>query len=233
MSNYIYPNLIKRVHSFCIDYTILFLMLLLFPIIISSFPLNGVIKFIFSVIIPVLLEPLFISIRGSSIGQKYHGLKVISEKTGMKINIFKSILRSLLFIPMGVFSIVTIFTTREYQALHDILSGAVVVVDDKDKVLDCYCLPERITADQLYDYPSKIRRSVFVVIYIFLSILIIGFIDSCVISSNCSLYKQCKSSEIIFNFLLSLIMVVLLMLIIILGCNSKLFGARRSEKNAA
>ena len=81
--------------------------------------------FIFSI---YLYEPIFITLFGGTIG--HHLLKVSIRKVSApnkKVNIFQASFRFLIKYLLGWISFLTITANQEKRAIHDIISGSIVL----------------------------------------------------------------------------------------------------------
>jgi uncharacterized RDD family membrane protein YckC len=72
-------------------------------------------------------EPFFLAFTGGSVGHHLVGLKVRRAEYDKKINLFQAYARFFTRAIFGFASLVTILTTKKYQAVHDLLVGSIVV----------------------------------------------------------------------------------------------------------
>ena len=122
-----YPKVLDRVKSNTIDMILIIGCMLLFSEILALF--NNVPDWIRAVLIASLFfyEPLCI-VFGATIGNDKMQIRVrrFSDES-KRINILQSIGRYFFKIMFGWLSFATIFTNQKNRAIHDILSGSIVV----------------------------------------------------------------------------------------------------------
>ena len=79
----------------------------------------------------LMYEPIFISLNGT-FGNHKNSIRVRQNKdTTKKLNFFQSLLRYFLKISLGWISLIFILMNQKGRALHDIISGSIMIkVDD-------------------------------------------------------------------------------------------------------
>jgi uncharacterized RDD family membrane protein YckC len=76
----------------------------------------------------ILYEPIFVSIRGGTIGQALVGISILRfDYTTEKINFLTALCRFTLKVILGWISVITNFTNKEGRMIHDKLAGAIMV----------------------------------------------------------------------------------------------------------
>jgi len=91
-----------------------------------------------------LYEPLFICLRGATIGHAAKHLRVISMTTGEPPSFLQALARYLIKMSLGLPSFVTMVFSRRHQAVHDMLTQTTVQLSlSADADVDDYHL-ERI-----------------------------------------------------------------------------------------
>ncbi|MES2205439.1 MAG: RDD family protein [Pseudomonadota bacterium] len=231
---FFYPRMMLRFKSFFIDVNTISLLSIILTLITSELsfitpPKKAAISFL----IPLLLSSLLTSITGSSLGQKICGIKTVSLKTGKNINIIASLLRFILIIPLNGISLITMFVTKKHQAVHDLLFRVVVIIDQNKIFLARDILPERLLDTINYLYPSKLRRIFVTILYVLIfNMTFSSFIVFTVefIRENCFYGKVCKPLANSYHDLVSMFLSLGIIYIVILGCRSQLYGARKKAK---
>lgn len=122
-----YPPLLDRVKSTTIDTIILIACFYLLSDILSS--INNVPDWLRVILFICFLmyEPLFISLNGT-FGNYKNSIRVRNNNdTSKKLNIVQSIIRYFFKILFGWFSLLFILSNSKGRALHDIISGSVMI----------------------------------------------------------------------------------------------------------
>jgi uncharacterized RDD family membrane protein YckC len=227
-----YPKFTLRLRAIWIDGIIIALLLFLTALILAktSIVLTQVSGYlIFAVILSI--EPLLIAFTGASIGQRISGICVQRKSDSRPPSIVVSYLRYLIKIPLGSFSIFTIFTTKKYQAIHDLVCSTVVVIKDPKKVKQHHVLSERANKEDLYFYPAMIRRAVIILLYWVLAAILFVILTTVVVYFTCITPETCGVFPEILLMILSLCFWVVILAILIYGWNGFMYGARRIPKN--
>ncbi|RBA28256.1 RDD family protein [Flavobacterium tibetense] len=126
-----YASVIDRVKSTTIDTLLLIACFYLLSDILNS--MNNVSESlrILLFICILMYEPIFISLNGT-FGNHKNSIRVRQNKdTTKKLNFFQSLLRYFLKISLGWISLIFILMNQKGRALHDIISGSIMIkVDD-------------------------------------------------------------------------------------------------------
>ena len=132
----IYPGISDRMKALIGDSLVIAIMLFIANAIINSGDnevSEGVRKLTFIGIV-FLYEPIFVSFFGGTIGHRANGLRVKSfANRDRNIFILMAIIRSAVKYFLGIVSLLTMSSNDENRALHDTLSGSVVLYADKEK----------------------------------------------------------------------------------------------------
>jgi uncharacterized RDD family membrane protein YckC len=228
-----YPRLIRRIRALLIDFVIILIVLVL------SFLLAGVFEQASNLIraaiafIPVILyEPLLVSIKGGTIGHQIMGVEVVSVKSKLRLNFLVSLFRSILKFIFGFPSLYFVLTTKNHQALHDILSNSLVVIK-ADSSLPLHEKLDIRTENLDYVYPSKLRRVSVTVGYV--AVAFIALILSFVLfmSESCIESNKCNNQEHTFNIVINLLFWLLFGYFLVAGWRSRLYGCRRIKASSA
>jgi hypothetical protein len=189
--------------------------------------LQGVDTVILAGLAVFILEPAMVSFTGGTIGHHLLGLCAVSKKTAKNINIFSAISRFIVKTTFGILSIVPIFTTRQYQAIHDLLIGSIVILKTPQAMRSHEVLGERELEAQGYLYPSKLRRAIIIVLYNLALFVVLEFILVFSLSENCSDNNQCLGTEKLIAYSLTLVWIASIFVSIIMGWKGILLGCRR------
>lgn len=138
-----YPRLYRRIQAFIIDWSIFIVMFFAAAMILADYEIHGGIKLIVFAIILIILEPGLVSITGGSIGHHLRGLRIQDQRHGKNINIYRAIIRWIVKNLLGLWSFFFILQTRKHQAIHDQISGSVVILRDPAKLPEFEALSER------------------------------------------------------------------------------------------
>lgn len=126
------PSIPSRVKSTVIDGVIILVLMFLAAQIFDAVPNTPVWSKKLAFVLVLLYEPILTSSVGT-LGQRImniqviHHRKVMEEGVDVPINLFSSILRYLAKITLGWLSLITISFNDEKRAIHDILSGSLMV----------------------------------------------------------------------------------------------------------
>ena len=129
MENIKYAELTDRIKAMFIDGIVLVAFMFFITEIFSSFqhvPTTArIAAFVF---IYFLYEPFFVSVFGGTIGHFISGLRVKSDKNTRKnLWIHRALIRYFFKTILGVISLFTVSSNLKHQAIHDTISGAVVM----------------------------------------------------------------------------------------------------------
>ena len=125
----IFPSLVTRVKALVIDAIVLLILFSLASILIDKFEqtptLVRIIVFVFAFYI---YEPLFVALLGGTIGHHAIGVTVkqIKQPT-IKINPLQAIVRFITKYLLGWVSFLTLIGNKRKRAIHDLVSGSVVL----------------------------------------------------------------------------------------------------------
>lgn len=172
----------------------------------------------------VVFEPLVVWLTGGSIGHHLSGIKVIDKTTGKNLFLLKGVVRLVIKLLLGFYSMLTMLITKKHQSLHDLLSNSVVVFKNESLAPERYKLEPRQT-DYDVKKPSILRRLLVIAVHLFFLFVATGFLLSFLVSpecleiGNCSLSQAYRLNAVVLGFL------VVAVLLIILGFICKLPGA--------
>lgn len=225
-----YPRLSRRIQALLIDGVIVPIFALSVLLLAPRVGLVGIYAAISAGLVVFMLEPFLVSVTGGTLGHHLMGVRVASKRSGNNINIFAAAVRFLAKAVFGWFSLITIFTTKRYQGIHDALVGSVVVLKHPDKMPAYEVLAER-QLDQGHVYPSILRRLSMMVVYISLVIILIGIALALLVSERCIISHQCSNIDETIYAGTSFLSIVGIIASIMLCWRGRLFGCRRRLKS--
>ncbi|MEQ9091877.1 MAG: RDD family protein [Balneola sp.] len=129
MAEYPYPYLIQRFKAFFLDLCFQVFLMGIFAYIFSLFedPLPQIRLFTLLSIF-FLYDPIFVSIFGGTIGHYILGLRVKQNRYEDKnINFILAFGRYLAKLLLGWLSLLTVSGSQKKRALHDMISGSVII----------------------------------------------------------------------------------------------------------
>ena len=128
---YIYPLLIKRYQAIFADTLILFAVLITIMMLTDGLEDGTDIRVTLSLFILLTYEPL-LTVYGTTVGQKIAGIRVRKmENPAERISLFNAYLRIVTKFSFGIISFLTINTNPEHRAIHDFISGSVMIREKK------------------------------------------------------------------------------------------------------
>lgn len=227
-----YPRLLRRIQALMIDGLIVSILAIGALVLAPRVGLQGIHAAISATLVVFMLEPFLVSVTGGTLGHHLLGIRVTSKRSGKNINIFAAVVRFLAKIVLGWLSLVSIFVTKQHQAIHDSLVGSIVVLKHPEQMPAHEVLGERQVQQQEYIYPSKLRRIVMIVIYNILSYLIIGIVSVFFVSEPCLLSGKCSDFDNALFAGMSALWTVAFGISIVLCWKGYLFGCRRRLNSA-
>lgn len=123
-----YPQLSERIQSAFIDAVLIIILIFAFTNILDNF--NNVpdwMRILLFVVVFIGYEPLSMSL-GCTLGNYIKGIRVRKNSDTTKhINIFQAIIRYPVKLLLGWISFLTIHSTPKRRAIHDLVSGTVMI----------------------------------------------------------------------------------------------------------
>ena len=170
---------------------------------------------------------------GGTIGHHLIGIKVVNSKTMSALGIIRATLRFVTKTVLGLFSLVVILTTRRHQAVHDYLSGSIVVIKKPGTLPAHEVLKEREVEEKGYVYPSKVRRIVIIILYSVIFFVANGLLLVLLMTENCLNTNACSGYDQALSIASQIIWIVGTVTLVVFGWRGKLWGCRRKQKDAA
>ena len=158
-----YPRLIRRIQALLIDSVLLPLGALGAMATISGLGVRSEYAALAAGFVVFLMEPVLVAFTGGTVGHHLRGLTVVHPKSKERLNILTATLRFAFKVPLSWLSLITYFTTKRYQAFHDLISSSVVVLKQPQEMVAFEKLGERQFKEPGFRYPS-VRRQVFIVV---------------------------------------------------------------------
>lgn len=131
-----YPSLVKRIQSLFIDLLLILIVFTTSSLLISSISEIAIsVKAGIFIFCMCLYEPMLVAFAGGTLGHKAMGIKIKSYNNPAKnISIFSAIGRVLIKASLGWISFITVTFNSEKRAIHDMMSGSVVLPKIKFKL---------------------------------------------------------------------------------------------------
>ncbi|MFC1363730.1 MAG: RDD family protein [gamma proteobacterium symbiont of Ctena orbiculata] len=228
-----YPRLLRRVQAVLIDSVVLMVVMLawwlLLPLLESY---SAVVKLAFPVLAWTTLDPALVSTTGGTPGHHLRGITVQTANSGLRLGIVRSFVRALVKGFTGWWAFIFVLATKRHQALHDLAVSSVVILREPELMPASERIAERNQAIAGYEYPSALRRTVIISIYIIAETVILSLLQPQLLSSGCSEAGGCMTIDLIVVYLISLTWFFAIGATIIHGWRSNLPGARK-RKTAA
>ncbi len=225
-----YARLSPRIRALLIDSLIASFVFIASIVIVSALGIENQYLAAAIAFIPAFsIEPIMLSIKGGSIGHLKVGIRVRSASSDANLNIIVAYLRSIIKFILGIPSLIFVLTTRKHQAIHDLLTNAVVVVHDAQNKPSYESVAERIK-DENYDYPGVLRRLAVIFTYLIIVIVVLSILTILISSENCIEYNECPKTESIIGYGISISYWITLFAIPYFGWASRLYGARKVKR---
>lgn len=122
-----YPFMLERIQSIVIDSILIIACMIIFSDVLSNF--NDVPNWLRAILLISLFlyEPITTTF-GGTIGNNIKGIRVRKNGDEIRsINFFQALIRYFFKLLLGWFSFITIFSSTKKRAIHDIISGTVMV----------------------------------------------------------------------------------------------------------
>ncbi len=231
-SQAIYPRLLRRIRAILIDSVILMSILFLWWITLPLFvDMPPTIKIGPLMILLFILDPLMVSITGGTPGHHLMGIRIQSAGSGNSINIVRAILRTVLKALLGWLSLLIVLTSKKHQALHDLVLHTVVVLKDPDALPESEKFEERYLKPAGYEYPPKWRRTLMILVYILVGLILLVMANLLFMSHECIQMNQCSTLDALIPDITSFIWFMFSASVIVLcwrgtfpGCRRKVVG---------
>ena len=123
-----YPQLTDRIQSTFIDTILIVILIFVFANILDKFDnVPDWVRVIMFAALFIAYEPLFMTL-GCTLGNYFKGIRVRKNSDSTKrINIFQAIIRYPIKVFLGWISFLTIGSNSKRRAIHDLVSGSVMI----------------------------------------------------------------------------------------------------------
>jgi uncharacterized RDD family membrane protein YckC len=224
----LFASFAARVRAWLIDLAILAAILIV-VIILGGFakdvPGSGRVLLATLIAVPLLYEPIWVSRYGATIGHRRTNLRVVADGTKGNPGFLRALARFLIKAVLGVPSFVAMAVTPRHQALHDQLTDTTVQLRDAALAQPGdfqFARPE--APDR--QLPSRGRRSIVVLLYLFGLFLLNGVAMSLLLSETCLVGERCTDTEHFVSTVVGVAWLVASVLCIVTGIRGQLPGAR-------
>ena len=221
-----YARLRRRLEATLIDTILIAVAFFGAATFMSSTDVSPFVKIVF-VLAPIfLLEPFLIAMTGATIGQRLRALRVENIEDGSNLSILRSVIRFVAKALVGLISMIMILMTSRNQALHDKVTGSVVVISDVTKVSEHELSEDKSSYDPNMRYPSAGRRTVIILSYVCLSFLLYALVLEWQLPDACLESDTCTETETAIGELSAVGWLIAVVILIVQGCRSQLWGCK-------
>ncbi|WP_299978669.1 RDD family protein [uncultured Pseudoteredinibacter sp.] len=223
-----FAPLSRRIKALMIDGLLIALWLFLAILVVSKLGINNSkLESLLILFVVVSIEPLLLSLTGSTVGQHLCGIRVRRIDSDKKLNILLSTIRTLLKLPFGILSLATVSASERHQGIHDFISRSIVVHKSPESAPVGERLKARIKDTENYRYPSVIRRVFVIFLYLLISIIVVAILPLLFISESCFEGHSCSDIDGVINIGFSLLFYISVFVIIALAWQARLWGCRK------
>lgn len=176
-------------------------------------------------------EPVLVSVYGATIGHRAANLQVLAVTPSGRLPLWQAFLRSVLKLLTGIAAFVVMPLTERNQAIHDLPFGSTVVLRDPNKALPHEFIRQRPAAPPNI-LPSRLRRFIVVIAYALGYWFVVGVLLVLLQSRDCIAGGGCTATDKAAELIISVGWLAGTLLLIVLGTQGRLIGARRRLKPA-
>jgi uncharacterized RDD family membrane protein YckC len=171
-----------------------------------------------------LYDPLLVSATGGTLGHRMMNIRVSDRDAERRIGLGRALLRTALKMFLGFLSFFFMAITRRHQALHDLATRSVIIINDVSRAeSDDYVLEGTPVATGV----SAARRVSMILLYSAAWVAITGIAGGLFVSDDCAFTDRCtRMDERIFE-VLGLAWLLGTGTLMVLGWKGRLPGARR------
>ncbi|MEJ2590179.1 MAG: RDD family protein [Candidatus Thiodiazotropha sp.] len=194
--NIAYPRVSRRIQALMLDGLIVPALAVGAIFLARQLGAEGVYAAVTAVLVIFLLEPVLVSATGGTLGHHMMGIRVCDWRRGGNLSIIAAVIRFLAKLALGLFSTVSLFLTRQHQAIHDLLTGSIVILKHPERLPAHEILREREVETQGYRYPPAWRRLLMILIYNVLFIYLLSGFEMFLFSDHCIQYNLCSRIDV-------------------------------------
>ena len=175
-------------------------------------------------------EPVLITLRGATIGQRAMNLRVVRASDFGGVSFPRALLRTFVKMVLGFSAFAAVYFTARHQALHDLAAGTVVIPYDATIARPGWFDPQR-REEPTYVLPHPLRRLVVVLAYwlvlaMAFPTLVPLLLPNCFPSDHA---PRCSASEALFGRLVAVAILFAFVGVAVAGALGLLWGARRRD----
>ena len=194
--NIAYPRVSRRIQALMLDSLIVPVLAVGTIFLARHLGAAGVYAAATAGLVIFLLEPVLVSATGGTLGHHLMGIRVRDCRRGGNLSIAAAVIRFVTKIALGIFSTVSLFLTRQHQAIHDLLTGSIVILKHPERLPAHEILREREVETQGYVYPPVWRRLLMILIYNVLFIYLLSGFEMFLFSDHCLQYNLCSRIDV-------------------------------------
>jgi uncharacterized RDD family membrane protein YckC len=224
-----YPRLLRRVRAFLIDSVLFIIVIYTWMVSLLAFGESHFLVKILALVLPLMIiEPVLVSFTGGTPGHHIMGLRIRDALRDENIGILRATARAIIRTFLGWLSFIFVLVTRRHQALHDYFTSTVVVLRRPETLPAHEKFAPRTEDHARYVYPSKARRIIVILVYTFLTLVVVSVLAVILLSDECAAGNRCSSVENLAANALTFTWFLCTGATIVLGWRGLLFGCRRS-----
>lgn len=224
-----YARAMPRLEGFVLDLLVYGMFLL--GIFVPASIFDGSIRVTWPIGLAALLlyEPLFLTLRGATIGQRAMNLRVVRASDLGRVSFPRALLRTFMKNMFGAFAVLpflAVYVTSRHQAFHDLVAETVVVPYDPASARPGWFVPAR-WPEAPYVMPHPLHRFGAIVTYEVAFAFVMQLAIS-VLAPHCFPSRPgCSAAENVLGRVLLLAFTFGMVGIFIAGAVGLLWGARR------
>src|SRR5262245_3704522 len=141
-----YARYTRRLKAYFLDWVLMIALMFGGLFIAVQFGSDNVARPLGFTIIAVLLlyEPLLVSLFGSTVGHYVYNMRVVDARTGGNVSFLKAVIRVVIKAVLGIYSFISMATTRRHQAVHDLMTRSTVQIRDAGRASPEHYAGERL-----------------------------------------------------------------------------------------
>lgn len=233
----LYARLSRRIQAVMIDNMVIIVGMVIALSVVSSRETEGQSRLvgIAAVVALLLYEPVLVAFAGATLGHRWRNLRVVDDLSGGNISFPRACLRFAIKAVLGLYSFLTMTTTRRYQALHDIATHSTVQVRDVEAADASHFHVTRTDFDAP-GMPSVWRRLLVICVFAIVAFTLLGLSLEALIRGLRLISVACLQSdhacsvgEKVVMYAIGLGVVMLAFAIVAMGWRGRLWGARRTS----
>jgi len=231
-----YARYTRRLKAYFLDWVLMIALMFGGLFVAVQFGSDNVARPLGLTVVAVLLlyEPVLVSLFGSTIGHYAYNLRVVDDRTGGNVSFIKAVARVVIKTVLGIYSFISMATTRRRQAVHDLMTRSTVQPRDA-----ATANPDHFAGEDLElvnpGMPSRLRRIAVIIgyqlaWYVAWTVGTFGLDAAYLVSPACMDHpSSCRPPELVIFAVYAILWIVGVVLIIIFGWRGRLWGARRAS----